>query len=60
MDTWAYYDPKGKGMMSIENILFFIVDLQPPFGQHEHLKIPIREGMDFDTFLINMPKGYVI
>lgn len=32
MDTWAYYDPKGKGQMSLENILFFIVDLEPPFG----------------------------
>ena len=46
--------------MTIEDILFFIVDLEPPFGQHSHLKIPIREGMDFDRYLVNMPKGYMI
>ena len=60
MDTWAYYDPKGKGQMSLENILFFIVDLEPPFGQHSHLKIPIRDGMDLSNYLVNMPRGYVL
>jgi hypothetical protein len=60
MDTWAYYDPKGKGQMSLENILFFIVDLEPPFGQHSHLKIPIRDGMDLGNYLVNMPRGYVL
>lgn len=60
MDTWAYYDPKGKGKISIVDILFFIVDLKPPFGECEHHRIPIKEGMDLDSYLVNMPKNYAI
>ena len=60
MDTWAYYDPKGKGKISIVDILFFIVDLKPPFGDSEHLKITIKEGMDLERYLVNMPKNYAI
>lgn len=60
MDTWAYYDPKGKGKISVYDILYFIVDLKPPFGQYQHLKEPLREGMDLDGFLINIRKGYAI
>ena len=60
METWAYYDPKGRGKISVESILFFIVDLQPPFGQYQHLQIPITDGMDFDGYLVNMPRGDVV
>jgi hypothetical protein len=59
MDTWAFYDPKGKGKISIVDILFFIVDLKPPFGDCQHHRIPIREGQ-LDGYLVNMPRGYCI
>ena len=55
MDTWAYYDPKGKGKISVWDILFFIVELQPPFGNLGHLKIPIRDGMDFVDLMDDSP-----
>jgi hypothetical protein len=32
MDNWAYYDPKGQGKLSVEDIIYFAVDLKPPFG----------------------------
>ena len=60
LDTWAYYDPKGKGKISLVDIIFFIVDLKPPFGDSQHFRIPIREGTDIDQYLVNMPKGYCI
>lgn len=41
MDTWAYYDNDGLGKISIVNVIFFIMDLRPPFMHQEHLKIPI-------------------
>jgi hypothetical protein len=60
MDTWAFYDPKGKGKISIVDILFFIVDLKPPFGDCQHHRIPIMEGMQLDGYLVNMPRGYCV
>ena len=61
MDTWAYYDPKGRGKISMNDILFFIVDLKPPFGQHYKLRMPIKESLDLTTeYLVNKPKGYCV
>lgn len=31
MDAWAFYDNKGLGRISIVDVLFFIMDLRPPF-----------------------------
>ena len=60
MESWAFYDPKGKGKITIDNILFFIVDLEPPFGQHSGLKVPIKPTMDLSDFLVNERKNYCV
>ena len=32
LDNWSYYDPFGKGKITINDFRFFMCEIEPPFG----------------------------
>ena len=38
VELWSDYDPNGTGWLSIENLIFLLYDLPPPFKFKKEIK----------------------
>lgn len=46
LDTWAKYDPEGTGLISLNNLRFFLCDLSEPFGYEQELRKDIKPNCE--------------
>lgn len=58
LEAWSFYDPYGKGKITIDAFYFFMVEIGPPFGNEYKLKTAISSNDD--GYFVNTEKGYMV